>query len=83
MVEISANPFIAEQLLTPHTMQLETLRFAVRRRHLRNDNSYIFLKLLFFFAATSDRVTYITDSKESGDEFNNVGFCLTYTQKKC
>ena len=48
MVEISANPFIAEQLLIPHTMQLETLRFAVRRRHLRNDNSYIFLKLLFF-----------------------------------
>ncbi|KAK4003225.1 Uncharacterized protein APZ42_020444 [Daphnia magna] len=32
---------------------------------------------------TSDRITYITDAKEAKDEVNNVGFCLTYTQKKC
>lgn len=37
----------------------------------------------FIFIATSDRITYITDAKEAKDEVNNVGFCLTYTQKKC
>lgn len=31
----------------------------------------------------SDRITYITDSTEEADEINNVGYCLTYTQKKC
>lgn len=37
----------------------------------------------FAFTATSDRVTYLTDSTEQSGEVNNAGFCLTYTQKKC
>jgi len=33
---------------------------------------------------TSDRITYITDDKEDPKtEENNVGFCLSYNQKKC
>jgi hypothetical protein len=33
---------------------------------------------------TSDRITYMTDSSEDpSTEANNVGFCLSYIQKKC
>ena len=44
-------------------------------------NSFFHLCLC---AATSDRITYITDDKEDPKtEENNVGFCLSYNQKKC
>lgn len=60
-----------------------TLPFAVTTLEHSDFFKAIILNIPFFITASSDRITYITDSKESKDEINNVGFCLTYTQKKC
>ena len=49
---------------------------------LSNSNDK-FINFLSLHLASSDRITYLTDAMEEEDEVNNVGFCLSYTQKKC
>lgn len=79
-----ANPSTVVQPLIPNLMHLLTPKFAVNflflNIGLRNDIT----TFLSFFSASSDRITYLTDAMEDPEEeVNNVGFCLSFTQKKC
>ena len=77
----SMNPFSVELHSTFKTDSKPTPKFAVKFFHLIW--FVVGVDLHLNVSASSDRITYITDSSEEDTESNNVGFCLSYIQKKC